>query len=646
MSNDEPRPDGHRNPMTDTETTGGGGLHPDAVEVARISAAAVGLSVEDWLSRTIMENAGGAAPAERRNGAGLRADDPLAVLERQLKIAEKAAAAEDISIDKWLSRAIHSAIEDQSARAPKADGRQPPDESPSVTPAPATTPAPAPTPTPAATAVPAPATTPDPAPTPDPATTPDPAPTSEAAAPPADVPPAGEPVILDTPLEADEAVEPDQAEEPGEAEEPDQAEEPEEAGEPEAAGSAAEFEGEAPLEPGIGQKDQDETVFELDSVAAFDSALDTVAAALDAPKAAETEPATEEPEEPGEPESAEDQLARIVQAARLEMDSRPEPPIQDFLSSPEPGPAIVLHSDEGRGRGRRRLSGWLAAILLAVLAAIAATIWVVPQLGDFGIPAQPDEEATGSLKLPLNKAPEQQAPAAGQAAEDAEALPVPEATGRDSAAQPAAPTAEPDVPPAGAEPPSPTAQVNRYESAARFGNVEAQAALARLYFFGDGVEQDDAKAAHWFGLAANAGNVGAQYAMAVLLENGQGVAKDPVKAIQWYEKAAAAGHLESLNNTGVAYYLGEVVTRDYAKAFAAFRTAAEAGLPEAQINLAQMYEFGSGVEINGVFAYKWYALALAAGEDRAVKALESLTARLSDVEIDRAKKLVVRFRPD
>lgn len=576
--------------MTDAETTGNGGLHPDAVEVARISAKAVGLSVEEWLSRTIMENAAVAEPAERRNGAGLRADDPLAVLERQLKIAERAAAAEDMSIDKWLSRAILSAIQDQNTRAPEAGRIKPPDQGPS---------------TPRAA-------------------TPSPAALSGAAAAPAD-----EPTTLDAPLGLDEAIEPDGAEIPEEMDEPG------------AAGSVTESEGDSLLEPDIGQQEQQnqqETVFEPDSVAAFDSALDMVAAARDAPRAVENEPTGEGPEDPESAESAEDQLARIVQEARREMDTRPEPPIQDFLSPPEPGPAIVLHADKSEGHGRRRLLGWLAAILLAVLVAIAATIWMVPQLGDFGIPARTDEKATGNLKLPPNKAPVQQAPVSGKAAQDAEALPVPEATGRDTATEPATPSA-------GAEPP-PTAQVSRYESAARFGDVEAQAALARLYFFGDGVEQDYAKAAHWFGRAADAGNVGAQYAMAVLLESGLGVAKDPAKAIGWYEKAAAAGHLESLNNTGVAYFLGEVVARDYARAFGAFRTAAEAGLPEAQFNLAQMYQQGSGIAINGVFAYKWYALALAGGEDRAVKALKGLTAQLSDVEIDRAKKLVARFQPN
>jgi hypothetical protein len=125
--------------MTDSEHVENTSLHPDAVAVAQASAAAAGLSLADWLSRTILDNAGAGLPARDlhagENGSAADAEDPLRRLSEQIRIAEQAASAERMNLDDWLSRAILTAIADESPAASatpaatEADG-QPPLEPP------------------------------------------------------------------------------------------------------------------------------------------------------------------------------------------------------------------------------------------------------------------------------------------------------------------------------------------------------------------------------------------------------------------------------------------------------------------------------------------------------------------------------------
>ena len=110
--------------MTDSDHMEGTSLHPDAVAVAQASAAAAGLSLVDWLSRTILDNAGAVLAARTslagENGPAADAGDPLERLAEQIKIAKQAASDERMNLDDWLSRAILSAIAGERAAAPVA----------------------------------------------------------------------------------------------------------------------------------------------------------------------------------------------------------------------------------------------------------------------------------------------------------------------------------------------------------------------------------------------------------------------------------------------------------------------------------------------------------------------------------------------
>ena len=77
---------------------------------------------------------------------------------------------------------------------------------------------------------------------------------------------------------------------------------------------------------------------------------------------------------------------------------------------------------------------------------------------------------------------------------------------------------------------------------ARWGESEAQYAVAMMYASGEGVEMDQKEAAKWFEKAAEEGHPHAMYKIAERYENGNGVSKDPEKALLWFKKAANTGY--------------------------------------------------------------------------------------------------------
>ena len=86
---------------------------------------------------------------------------------------------------------------------------------------------------------------------------------------------------------------------------------------------------------------------------------------------------------------------------------------------------------------------------------------------------------------------------------------------------------------------------------ARWGESEAQYAVAMMYAAGEGVEMDQKEATKWFEKAAEEGHPHAMFKIAERYENGDGVAKDPDKAMTWYKKAAETGYAQGDDK---AYY--------------------------------------------------------------------------------------------
>ena len=90
----------------------------------------------------------------------------------------------------------------------------------------------------------------------------------------------------------------------------------------------------------------------------------------------------------------------------------------------------------------------------------------------------------------------------------------------------------------GSGPQSPEDKFAEVKRKAEAGSSKDQLGLARMYYNGDGVTKDDAKAAEWYQKAAEQGNAFAQYNLGAMYDKGEGVAKDPAKAVEWWQKAA------------------------------------------------------------------------------------------------------------
>ena len=132
-----------------------------------------------------------------------------------------------------------------------------------------------------------------------------------------------------------------------------------------------------------------------------------------------------------------------------------------------------------------------------------------------------------------------------------------------------------------------TTAVNAYENAdyqtayeqftqlALKDNAEAQYNLAFMYFGGEGVPQDDVKAAFWFEQAAKSGHAAAQDTLAYMYLHGRGLDADRVRAYAWYSVAADNGIFLAKNvsenlkkQMGTAERVhADLLTREYLKKF-------------------------------------------------------------------------------
>ncbi|MDX8401816.1 MAG: hypothetical protein R8K47_04220, partial [Mariprofundaceae bacterium] len=103
-----------------------------------------------------------------------------------------------------------------------------------------------------------------------------------------------------------------------------------------------------------------------------------------------------------------------------------------------------------------------------------------------------------------------------------------------------------------------------WKRAAEGGDPLAMFNLGNLYRKGEGVPQDDVRAARWYRRAARLGLPQAMNAWAYMLAVGRGVAADTAAAREWFAKAKAAGlrmaegNLTVLSKSGQGYALASL----------------------------------------------------------------------------------------
>ena len=83
-------------------------------------------------------------------------------------------------------------------------------------------------------------------------------------------------------------------------------------------------------------------------------------------------------------------------------------------------------------------------------------------------------------------------------------------------------------------------------AAARKGDMEAQFQVAENYYYGHGVDENEAEAAEWYEKAALQGHVESMMKLGQLYYlGGDGVPEDEDEAKKWYAIAAKAGNKEA-----------------------------------------------------------------------------------------------------
>ena len=89
-----------------------------------------------------------------------------------------------------------------------------------------------------------------------------------------------------------------------------------------------------------------------------------------------------------------------------------------------------------------------------------------------------------------------------------------------------------------------------------------------MYSNGQGVPENEVKAAQWRIRAAKLGDVVSQSLLGGRYSLGNGVPQDDFKAVYWYTKAATQGNIAAQFFLGDKYFTGEGVPKDYVRAYA------------------------------------------------------------------------------
>ena len=163
---------------------------------------------------------------------------------------------------------------------------------------------------------------------------------------------------------------------------------------------------------------------------------------------------------------------------------------------------------------------------------------------------------------------------------------------------------------------------------------------------GKGVARDLSQAALWYQRAADAGLAPAEYRLGSLYERGQGVAKDQARAVALYQRAAKQGNIGAMHNLAVLVSEGAAGAPDREDGAVVVRSPpANYGVKDSQYNLGVVYARGIGTKENLPEAYKWFAIAAAAGDKDAAGRRDEVAALLNQDQLALARAAVKAWRP-
>jgi TPR repeat protein len=143
---------------------------------------------------------------------------------------------------------------------------------------------------------------------------------------------------------------------------------------------------------------------------------------------------------------------------------------------------------------------------------------------------------------------------------------------------PMAATAEPDV----------SAELAQMRESAENGDLDAQARLGVMYYWGDGAPIDWEQAQVWLRKASERGHAAAQAKLGAMCFLGQGGPRDLPESIKWFRMAATQGEPYAQGCMGVMYAVGEGVPKDLVQAYVWLAQAQAGGDADAAEPLLQV----------------------------------------------------------
>ncbi|GHS87700.1 hypothetical protein FACS189487_04330 [Campylobacterota bacterium] len=121
------------------------------------------------------------------------------------------------------------------------------------------------------------------------------------------------------------------------------------------------------------------------------------------------------------------------------------------------------------------------------------------------------------------------------------------------------------------------ASIAELEKECKNGNAVSCTELGVLYYEGDDVQQDYAKASELFKKACDQGYAQGCISLGFLYANGDGVPQDYAKANELYKKVCDKGYAQGCTNLGFSYENGDGVKQNNAKALEFYTKSCDMG---------------------------------------------------------------------
>jgi TPR repeat protein len=145
--------------------------------------------------------------------------------------------------------------------------------------------------------------------------------------------------------------------------------------------------------------------------------------------------------------------------------------------------------------------------------------------------------------------------------------------------------------------------------------VEAMHAVGSFYYWGEGVDQDFAKARHWYRKSAKLGYADGMCDLGRCYQIKAGGRQNQRLAIHWLQKSTQAGCLRAQSWLGLAYASEPLLHWDKARYW--LEKAAENGQANAMFFLGMWADSGWTGPENSADALFWFSKAAQLGHQRA-----------------------------